>query len=300
MRNRRRHDTQADNWAYWYRASCQRDNVFPFARSVLLLALIGFLLGSWTVLQAAPFDDEPQPPRPPLETLSDLPYLPSNDLQLDMREPLEPHQFVAWSRLVFQSMRDNNWEIYSAAGDGSSQTRLTNHPAEDIQPRFNRGANRIVFASKRGGNDYEIYSMDANGLDVVQLTNNSADDLAPDWSPNGAKIVFQSHRDGQAEVYVMNANGSNPVRLTSHPGYDGGPVWSPDSSQIAFTSDRDGQNRVWLMRADGSNPTSIVVPAPQPESAWSPDGSQIALDCDEERRQLAGTLPGQVGRYVST
>ncbi len=57
-----------------------------------------------------------------------------------------------WSRMAYESYRDGNWEIYLAHGDGAAEVRLTTHPAMDIQPRLNRGADRITFASDRDGN----------------------------------------------------------------------------------------------------------------------------------------------------
>ena len=149
---------------------------------------------------------------------------------------------VPWARLVFQSYRDGNWEIYRANPDGSGAARLTNNPALDKDARLNRGATRIVFASDRAGGDFDIFAMNADGSGVTALTNDSTEDQTPDWSPDGARIAFESYRHGinNGEVYVMNANGSGQTRLTNSPGYDGSPSWSPDGSKIAFVSNRSG------------------------------------------------------------
>jgi TolB protein len=187
--------------------------------------------------------------------------------------------FVSWSKIVFQSYRDGNWEIYLADGDGSDQTRLTNHGASDAHPRFNRGCTRIIFASSRPGN-HEIYTMNSSGSGLTRLTSNGADDVNPFWSPDGTKIAFQSYRDGQAEIYVMNADGSGQTRLTWDDAYDGGPAWSPDGTQIAFVSTRTGGYRIWVMNADGSGQTQYSTQPYSENPAWSPDGSQIAYDSD--------------------
>jgi TolB protein len=98
--------------------------------------------------------------------------------------------------------------------DGSGQLRLTNNPADDNDPTFNRDGSRIAFASTRDGNG-EIYVMNADGSSRARLTNNSASDIQPSFSADGSKIAFVSQRDGQNEVYVMNANGTNQLRLTN-------------------------------------------------------------------------------------
>lgn len=191
--------------------------------------------------------------------------------------------FVTWSRLVFQSYRDGNWEIYRADGDGSNQTRLTDHSASDIDPRLNRGANRIVFSSDRTG-QYDVYVMDLSGSGIANLTDQPGHDVAPAWSPDGTRIVFESYRygDNNAELVVMNADGSNPVRLTSNTSYDGAPSWSPDGAKIAFTSNRSGRYQVWVMNSDGSGPRRLSNANGAFDPAWSPDGQQIAYDADQD------------------
>jgi hypothetical protein len=187
-----------------------------------------------------------------------------------------------WSRIVFTSYRDGNWEIYIANGDGANQTCLTNNPAIDTTPRLNRGCTKIAFASDRDGN-YEIYTMNVDGSNVMTLTNTAPPiiNTMPTWSPDGSQIAFQSTRDGNYDIYLMNAGGSNQQRLTNDPAYDGEPVFSPDGKQIAFISNRNGQYEVWVMNANGSNQTQLthgVKGGAYP--AWSPDGTRIAFDND--------------------
>jgi hypothetical protein len=45
-----------------------------------------------------------------------------------------------WTKATFTSYRDNNWEIYTVNGDGTSSVRRTVDPAVDTTPDLNRGA----------------------------------------------------------------------------------------------------------------------------------------------------------------
>ena len=85
-------------------------------------------------------------------------------------------------RIVFDSGRDGNWEIYVMNADGSGQTRLTNNTAPDWKPCFSTDGSKIAFSSIRGGNE-EIYVMNADGSAQTRLTNNPANDDVPNWGP---------------------------------------------------------------------------------------------------------------------
>jgi Tol biopolymer transport system component len=212
---------------------------------------------------------------------SNLPHIQSQDSNNSLPNSQQESEFtlVPWSNLVYQSYRDNNWEIYYANDGIVSPIRLTYHKTSDIHPRLNRGTTRIAFASNRDG-DYEIYTMNVDGSGLVQITANTTDDVNPIWSPDGTKIAFEAYRDGQPEIYVMGVNGQSPTRLTFNSAYDASPAWSPDGSKIAFVSARTGGYRIYSINSDGS---SLTLLSTQPYSfnpAWSPDGKQIAFDAD--------------------
>ncbi len=255
---------------------------FYFLVRLLVLALIFTLVTTTLNIQAAPLPQATGPDHwvPRTRDVESLPRLPRAEKSVVTPDAVEATTIYPWSRLVFQSIRDNNWEIYVGNDDGSGQTRLTYDSNIDVHPRLNRGATRIAFASKRTGN-YEIYTMNTDGTGLTRLTSNSTDDVLPYWSPDGSKIAFQAYRDGQAEVYVMNADGSGQTRLTNSSDYDGEPAWSPDGTKIAFASRRSGSSsdyHIWVMNANGSGQTQLTTQAYSEGPVWSPDGTKIAYD----------------------
>jgi hypothetical protein len=142
-------------------------------RFVLTWLLTATLLNSLLPVQAALVVREPPLPRPIFENSEDQLHFFDSGNSPSTEQAILPGDAASaaladWSSLVFQSYRDGNWNIYRAKGDGSSQTRLTNHSSSDITPRLNRGCTHFVFASNRAGN-YEIYTMKVDGSDLQRL-----------------------------------------------------------------------------------------------------------------------------------
>jgi Tol biopolymer transport system component len=183
------------------------------------------------------------------------------------------------TKLAFASLADGNAEIHVINATGSGRTRLTFHPAHDVEPAWSPDGSRIAFRSDRDGTP-EIYVMEADGSNPTRLTWEGGGNFGPAWSPDGARIAFTSQRDGNHEIYVMNADGTGLVNLTNHAAEDMHPAWSPDGTRIAFTSNRDGWDfAINVINADGSDVTRLSEePLPgEGEPAWSPDGTRIAM-----------------------
>jgi VCBS repeat-containing protein len=192
------------------------------------------------------------------------------------------------TRIVFDTARDGNNEIYVMNADGTGLVRLTNNGADDSQPAWSPDGSKIAFMSDRSGT-YEVWVMNADGSGLTQLTNVGGSTVSgqPAWSPDGSKIAFTSDRAGGSgfEIYVMNANGSSVTKLTTASGDDSEPAWSPDGSKIVFSSTRDGNSEIYVMNADGSGQTRLTNNSALDRTpVWSPDGSKIAYSSN-----LSGT-----------
>jgi probable HAF family extracellular repeat protein len=182
-------------------------------------------------------------------------------------------------KIVFESSRNGNLEIYVVNADGGNLVRLTSNSAADTNPVWSPDRGKIAFTSLRTGNS-DIYVMNADGSNQTRLTTSTAFDAGPAWSPDGTKIAFWSLRNGNAEIYVMNGDGSSLRRLTSHPGADIQPSWSPDGTRIVFTSNRAGALNpdIYVINEDGSGVTRLTSHVAADDSPdWSPDGTKIAF-----------------------
>ncbi|HWT01114.1 MAG TPA: carboxypeptidase regulatory-like domain-containing protein [Pyrinomonadaceae bacterium] len=181
-------------------------------------------------------------------------------------------------RIVYQSARNNQNEIFVMDADGKNIVQLTDNTADDQMPSWSPDGTKIAFVSRRDQLFGEIYVMNVDGGNVVRLTQNEKTDYDPVWSPDGKRIVFTSYRDNNAEIYVMNADGTNQTRLTTNPGDDTEAAWSPDGSRIVLTSVQNGNTDIYVMNSDGTNQTRLTDdPAIDKSPSWSPSGVSIVF-----------------------
>ena len=169
-------------------------------------------------------------------------------------------------RFVFASNRTGNFEIFTAAIDGSSVRQLTNHPALDTQPSWSPDGKQVVFVSERSG-DAELYLINNYGGELLQLTNFSGIDMTPDWSPDGSKIAWVQASNGYGRIVTFDLKTSFLQVITAWLPYLSTPMWSPDGKRLAFEydGDNDGWIEVGIVNADSTN---LYMPVKQGNDAY--------------------------------
>jgi Tol biopolymer transport system component len=212
----------------------------------------------------------------------------------------------SWSpdgqRIVFQSDRDGNFEIYSMGVDGSDIIRLTRQVRGDYWPSYWSPASAsalaldapapadddhaIAFVSTRSGRA-QIYTMNPDGSDPVRLTNEPYDNYSPAWSPDGRRIAYYLHLSWQSwALVVMNADGTGRRQITESAGCATcamGPHWSPDGTRIGFSVEPNPRptcemkaTELAVINADGAGCRRLTNNAANDLFyGWSPDGATI-------------------------
>ncbi len=185
----------------------------------------------------------------------------------------------ASGKIVFETNRDGNAEIYTMNADRTNRVDLTRYPADDTDPRWSSDGSRIVFASNRTGN-YQIYTMNADGTAVTRVTHDANDDRRPTWTADG-HILFQNGSFPNRAIYRINADGNGLQQLTPVSSDNATVAAAPRGGRIAFSSTRgDGTQRLYTANADGSAAQLVLPSPPGPETAdveadWSPRGNQL-------------------------
>jgi TolB protein len=215
------------------------------------------------------------------------------------------------ARILFVSERDGNPEIYVMNADGSSQTRITDHPADDRDPSWAPDRTRFVFASDRDG-DFDLYTMGLDGSGLTAITDTEKDEAWPVWSPDGKRIAFIRGRVADSwyiedaifvimddpQLFVLDLATGVETQLGSSVRSLYAPTWSPDGTSLAYHEMRDDTSGGYALTFIS---IKVIVLASEKVTtiaqstvtgtrfyfyshpAWSPDGERIAVEYGESQ-----------------
>jgi hypothetical protein len=142
------------------------------------------------------------------------------------------------ARVLFDSTRDGNTEIYVLDLATSEERRLTNDAGEDWGATWSPDGTQVAFNSDRTGT-MDVYVMAADGADVRQVTHAAEPwigNLTPSWSPDGTRIAYSVRTEGEDnEIWSIAPDGSDARNLSRSPAtmddlWTGG--WGPDGTIV--------------------------------------------------------------------
>jgi len=110
------------------------------------------------------------------------------------------------TKMVFDSDRDGDREIFLMDADGANQVQLTFNGDRDSQPVFSPDGTKILFESDRDGDD-QLYVMDVDGKNQQRLVESATDDREPDWQP----IVPSTTTTSSTTTTTLPGIGGTPV-----------------------------------------------------------------------------------------
>jgi Tol biopolymer transport system component len=155
-----------------------------------------------------------------------------------------PHLSPDGEWLAFDSMRDQQEDLFVIRRDGTSLRQLTDDPYKDRQPRWSPDGKRIAFHSDRTGK-WEIWVINSDGSGLKQLTYDPGGVINSVWSPDGTRLAYRNP-GGESPASIIEVEKAwteqSPQVLPSMGGLFGWSPWSwsPDGQKLAGTKLRGG------------------------------------------------------------
>ncbi len=187
-------------------------------------------------------------------------------------------------KIVFESWRDGNGEIYIMNADGSNQKNLTRSNARDGSPAWSPTGRHIAFHSDRDG-IRDIYIMDPDGKNVRKVLKNLTYREYPTWSPDGKMLAYTRSEDWSICIADIEKRTEESVVPTNIVG--GFSDWSPNGSEIVFIFSSPSDYRIRIINIKTRKQTELPLPPniPPPHEqprffhfpSWSPAGDKIAF-----------------------
>jgi Tol biopolymer transport system component len=178
---------------------------------------------------------------------------------------------------------DDAPNIYTVAGDGSNQVRLTDGGAYRVLAIGADGAS-IAAVDSMGEGPQSIVLIDPESQQRRSLTFDGTDLYSIrslTLSPDGKQMAFTalSNPAGEAseyDLYIASVDGSSLVRVRENISNNYARLaWSPDGTQLAINPNADG-GMTYIINRDGSGQRNLFpINRPVGGPKWSPDGTRL-------------------------
>ena len=209
---------------------------------------------------------------------------------------VEDGYYPAWSpdgkRIVFQSSRGAQWDLWTISSEGGQPTRLTQDAEFDYQPSWSPDGRWIAYGSGLRGVT-NVRAVPAAGGAPVELTHGTTFVLHPSWSPGGRSIVYSAF-DNVTNVWELPVSdgraAGSPRRITLGAGQDVDAAVSRDGKYIAFATTRTNGDIWELSLPSGAlrQVSSATTLEQYPE--LSPDGKTLLAQSDPTGQLAIWTL----------
>ena len=141
-------------------------------------------------------------------------------------------------KLVYQSARKGNYEIWLLDLTSNEEIKLTDQNGLDIKPDWSPDGKEIVFLSQQNG-EWQLLKFRLENRKIERLTKrairqpNFIYDYALNvrWSPDGKSIGYLAHGDKGRSLWIVDSNGENQrVAIESIHSFD----WYRGSDMVVY------------------------------------------------------------------
>jgi Tol biopolymer transport system component/DNA-binding winged helix-turn-helix (wHTH) protein len=121
-------------------------------------------------------------------------------------------------RLVFQSTRSGQYELWLSDRNGQNPRPLTRSAVYKSPARWSPDSRHIVFATRSGGTT-DIATLDVDTGAMRPIVSERSAAVATVWSADGSSIYYGSLRSGTWQIWKVDASGGPARQVTADGGY---------------------------------------------------------------------------------
>ena len=204
----------------------------------------------------------------------------------------------SWSpdgmKIVFQSSRDGNDEIFTMDYDGSNIKQLTYTAGADYSsyPTWLPDGENIIFRGNRSGSAY-VFIISDSGDVIKQFPDGSLSPLKPTCSPDGKFAIFIV---GPGYLSRMDTSTGVFTNITSTV-FNGGHSWSPDKGTICFSY---GTSDLNIGDPMGYDSYSTIATGSFYDPCWTANGKRIIFSTAATTGNISSMTPDGLDIQVLT
>lgn len=208
---------------------------------------------------------------------------PTRQVLKSRSDEANPSYDSSGEKIIFQSKRNNNWDIFMMNPSGGDLVQITKHALNDEAPIFT--SNNIIYFTRQQSADglqRDIYSYDFNDQTENPVVVNPADDWYPAFDNSTGSLFFVSDRENggndQSKIYKQNSASKEifPVLFSE---FDYSSPWvHPYKPEILFTVKNNKNYALYQCKFDGSGVIKLsdrVLNFGGPK--FSPDGEKVVF-----------------------
>jgi hypothetical protein len=122
------------------------------------------------------------------------------------------------SRLVFQSTRSGQYELWLSDRRGSHARPLTRSAIYKSPARWSPDNRHVTFTTRLDGRS-DVWILDVDSGETKTLVSDPTSAVAPSWSHDGRRVYFGSLRGGDWQIWTVDVETARVQQVTSGGGY---------------------------------------------------------------------------------
>jgi Tol biopolymer transport system component len=189
-------------------------------------------------------------------------------------------------KIVYETYRGDNWELFRIDADGSNPINLTRTPRiDELYPHASPDGTKICFVADEGEGASKVRSVYWMNVDGTGRTRVARNARQPFWNPDGTVIAYLK---GASEQFTYSsvatkglyfhdlATGEHRAHPNEELSHLFGVCWVPASPWIVTTihGGMGYRHAILALDADGTGVVNLGIPGCRPEA--SPDGKRLA------------------------